>query len=578
MVDLTRWEFWWEFNKGHFLNLKAKVQSADSSTGESDILIGLTSGAAAPTTSAPTNSQKIGSIIPQLRSLIEREEDRDIAGGGMMALAKIQLDPTVTDIFKSYLKSGDQEIAETAALAFGVLQNAASYPVLEALAEDNSEGRRLTGKPNGVPDRTRAFSIYGMGLLGASTDDPTLQAKIADKLWNILITDQSSFKDLKTACVISMGVIPYQDPSAPVEKLLGYLNDGENDHLVRSHCPNAIAKILSTAAQTDPTNPLIKQAVQTLTDYCTARNVKNEVVQSCVYALGMLVNNSTEFPIDSAFDAIAEVAEKSKNKQSMKFATIAMAHLGAQAGEGPYREKAIKFLSDGMRKGKGGYDAWCGMSLGVMAFYVSEQGGSMPSTIERGVLAKFNDESNQQRKGAYAVSLGLMKAETAKEDLRKSIDKSRDESFQGYACLGLGMIGAREYKDFLTEVVQNSTRKPDLLKQGSIALGLMKDKEVSNLLIKLIKPDDKKKPSLAVLSAAATAIGFIGDKGSVNPLIESMNNEKFTPLARAFSAIALGAVSEAYELPWNSLFSRDLNYRAAVQTLTNQATGILDIL
>jgi len=203
----------------------------------------------------------------------------------------------------------------------------------------------------------------------------------------------------------------------------------------------------------------------------------------------------------------------------------------------------------------------------------------MPSTIERGVLDKFNKESNQQRKGAYAVSLGLMKAETAKEDLRKAIDKSRDESFQGYSCLGLGMIGAREYKDFLTEVVTNSTRKPDLLKQASIALGLMKDKEVANLLINLIQPKDtKKKPSLAVLSAAATAIGFIGDKGSVAPLVESMGDEDLTPLARAFSAIALGAIAEAYELPWNSLFSRDLNYRASVQTLTNQATGILDIL
>ncbi len=254
-----------------------------------------------------------------------------------------------------------------------------------------------------------------------------------------------------------------------------------------------------------------------------------------------------------------------------------MGYLGAKVNDGPYREKAIKFLAEGLRKGKSGIDCWSGLSLGVMAFYVNMDGDTMPSTVERGVLEKFNREGNQQRRGAYAVSLGLMKAETAKEDLRSSIDKSKDVFFQGYACLGLGMIGAREYKDFLTEVVQSNTRKPDLLKQASIALGLMKDKEVSKVLIALIQPKDKK-ASLSVLSASARAIGFIGDKSSVNPLIETMQNDRLTSLARAFAAIALGAISEAYTLPWNSLFSRDLNYRASVQTLTNDASGILDIL
>ena len=202
----------------------------------------------------------------------------------------------------------------------------------------------------------------------------------------------------------------------------------------------------------------------------------------------------------------------------------------------------------------------------------------MPATVEHGVLDKFLAESNQQRKGAYAISLGLMKAQIARQHLRSSIDECRDDSFQGYACLGLGMMGAREYKDYLADLVANSTRKPDLLKQASIALGLLKDKGVSDQLIKLIQPDDQRKPSLAVLSAAATAIGFIGDKDSVTTLVETMTNRKMTPLARAFSAVALGAVADSYELPWNSIYSRDLNYRASVQTLTNQATGILDIL
>jgi len=579
LVDLTRWEFWWEFNKGPFLNLKAKVQSGAVSTGEGDILTGLGSGAAVATTFAPTQAQITTTIIPELRRLVETQDDRDIAGGGMMALAKIQLDPTVMDIYKGHLDSGDQEIAETAALAYGVLQSADAFPALTALAEDSTEGRKLCGKPNGVPDRTRAFAIYGMGLLGSTSSDENLQQEIAEKLWNILTTDQSSFKDLRVASVVSMGVVPYQDPKVPVERLLSFMEDGDRDTLVRAHCPNAIAKILRSAGNDNPDNPLIAEAVKRISKMATGRNTKNELVQSTVYSLGMLVNASPEFPAEDVFKTIKQVSEKAKDKQAQKFSTISMAYLGARvAQDSPVREDAMKFLLDGMRKGKGGYDAWSGLALGVMAFFELEEGAGMPATIERAVLDKFNKESNQQRKGAYAVSLGLMKSEIAKEDLREAVDESRDEGFQGYACLGLGMIGAREYRDDLIQIVQENVRKPDLLKQASIALGLMKDKDVSKVLIELINPEDGRKPKLAVLSAAATAIGFIGDKSVVEPLVETMNNDRLTPLARAFSAIALGAVAESYMLPWNSLFSVDLNYRASVTTLTNQATGILDIL
>jgi hypothetical protein len=49
-------------------------------------------------------------------------------------------------------------------------------------------------------------------------------------------------------------------------------------------------------------------------------------------------------------------------------------------------------------------------------------------------------------------------------------------------------------------------------------------------------------------------------------------------LARAFAAAALGGISDWRRLPWNTPIGADINYRASVETLTNQQTGILDIL
>ncbi|MHC4513743.1 MAG: hypothetical protein ACYTGW_01645 [Planctomycetota bacterium] len=43
--------------------------------------------------------------------------------------------------------------------------------------------------------------------------------------------------------------------------------------------------------------------------------------------------------------------------------------------------------------------------------------------------------------------------------------------------------------------------------------------------------------------------------------------------------MALGGVTDKEKLPWNSKIARNMNYRAAVETLTGVAgTGVLDIL
>ena len=57
-----------------------------------------------------------------------------------------------------------------------------------------------------------------------------------------------------------------------------------------------------------------------------------------------------------------------------------------------------------------------------------------------------------------------------------------------------------------------------------------------------------------------------------------MQNESITPLSRAFAAVALGGVADKEPLRWNSKIAVDMNYRAAVETLTNRQSGVLDIL
>ena len=125
------------------------------------------------------------------------------------------------------------------------------------------------------------------------------------------------------------------------------------------------------------------------------------------------------------------------------------------------------------------------------------------------------------------------------------------------------------------DLVQRSTRRPELLRQAAVALGRLGDQNVATELIALLEQDDA---NLARLSALATALSFVGDRRTVASLGELLGGEDKANLARAFAAVALGGIGAREPLPWNSKIATNLNYRAAVETLTNQSTGILDIL
>ena len=86
-----------------------------------------------------------------------------------------------------------------------------------------------------------------------------------------------------------------------------------------------------------------------------------------------------------------------------------------------------------------------------------------------------------------------------------------------------------------------------------------------------------KSTNLAKLSAIAGAMNYIGDRRTIKPLVKMLFDDDLTELTRAFAAVALGGVADKEQLPWRSKIARNMNYRAAVETLTQSGRGILDI-
>lgn len=602
--DLTAWDFWWEFNKDPYLNLKAHLHGGLAESGSPGWFLGIGE-KHTKNTLAPDEATIRGAVVPALLQALEAESSNDIVTGCLIALAKIGDPPSeggesaFEPVIAKFLADPSTEIQETAAVALGILANPRSIPLLRDLALDTPLGRRLVGSSVEVPYRTRAFAAYGLGLVGSRTGDEIQRAGIVQVLRHVIDSEGTRTRDLKVACVIAMGLVPLatvesppvpegavaQPPSsrtAQIDFLLGFLGDDEQHSLMRAHCPTALARLVN-AEGLPPARfrEARERLAEALLRHMETPRESTEIQQSCVLALGQL-GTSEDSPLDRRIrEVLVAVPKQLSDQQTRNFSLVALAQSGGTPGSGD-PSRAISEVSTVLLRqladGRSSIQPWAGLSCGVLAERLVGHGldAAVPATLGRAVRQALADESNPARLGAYAIAAGIMGDVESIPILLKRLERERDDTAAGYIALALGLSGASEAVERIQALVEASRHRPELLKQAAIALGLLGDKEAVPKLVKLLR----EARSLGAQAALSSALGIIGDKRSIPPLVEMLADEDLSDGARGFAAVALGIVADKEKWPWNAKIALDLNYRASATTLTDPSagTGILDIL
>ena len=578
-VDLTAWTFWWEFNKDPYLSLKRKIYDSAPGTGSDGWFLGMGAKKNSRDVMRPTSDEIKTKIIPALLNSLETESNNDIITGCMMSLAKIgnqKGNKNFGEKLIPFLGDKNQEISETAAVALGILGDTKYLGVLEALIRDSKEGCDLVGRSE-VPYRTRTFAVYALGLIANKVQDSDVSNYVSTNLREILSSDNSSYKDIKVASIVSMSLLELSSEirDEQVRFLLEYFKDTNNNHLVRAHIPEALC---FTVGDLDEDSNLYKEdIVKVLIE--SLNNDKREVEQSCVLALGLL-GDSDDNPLDLKIrKALYSIPSITADQQTRNFSYIALGHMGSNVGRGENRTHSVKdiqkYLIKALVKGKSNVKPWAAISLGVMVNGLREANVDIPIDISRGLLNEFLSENQPSRLGAYSVALGLMGDIEGGQDILNKLKKIRDEEARGYLCVGLGMLKNRKAIEDIRKIVLASKYRPELLQQAAIGLGLMGDYELVSELISMLEESK----SLASQASVVLALSFIGDKRSIDPLISLLQNKGVSDRARGFAAASLGMVADKSILPWNSDLSCDLNYRASTVTLNDTGgTGILNIL
>ena len=584
--DLTNWNYWWEFNKDAYIGLRKAIHQTRTTTGLDDHYLGATR-QIAQNLLQPTHDQIQNDILPSLKRAIDSTEQRDIVSSCMIGMAKIGADHrdfALVDVFTKRLKRNNQEIQETAALALGIaaVKSEKALDTLVALAVDAPAGRRLVD--GRVSVRTRSFALYGLGLYASEHAIPEIKQRAFEAMRSVVESDKRINRNIKVAAIEGIGMLAFDHTDATsramLEDALDVLKryydkkEGVGSQLIQAHCPTAITKLIGRDHRRS--DEFRRSFAAEIRGSKKGRRNHN-LARSCVLALGQMCSAHDDKNSEDAVYSklLVDTFKNHKDAQTRNFALVSLGQIGGV--------KNRQFLLRIVEKGKKASERpWAALGLGLQTFashkrLVDSMQTPKPDVlVGETLLEQLGKAKSPQLVGALGIALGLCKFQDASELMQRRILKDYAKVEQtGYLCLGLALMADHRAIQTIRKTMDLSVRRPSLFVQAATALGVLGDKSAAQELHR--KLDDEGR-NLATLAAIATALGKIGDRGSVAPLKRALFDSERGDLQRAFAAVSLGGVADRALMPWHTKISKNINYRASVETLTNMSSGVLDIL
>lgn len=555
------WQFWWEFNKDQYLDLKSRRTRLASRGANAGHLTGRGRRADPDLFVRPDPAVIRGQVLPLLIRLLDDEQDRDILDSCMLALARSADEdtaPFVIDAIEPFLAHKDRVVQCAAALSLGVLGSPRAVPTLTLLLRDTSKGRTLARATGPLDQSLRACAAIGLGLVNAPESVEALCAQIE--------RTEDSEVNLKSCAITALGLMDNESGLAALGFLLGLLGDPQLDPPIQSQVPIAIGRLCARMGLSDPT---VERA---LLAAFLARDTDDRVRQSLAIALGLVGTiPSDELAQNPVLRALLDECAQGRSDDTRQFCFIAVAQIGrgdTAPSEHPrlHQQLTALFVEQCLRPTVAADRSWA--ALGA-AIYGQEHGPAQAALVE-GLRAAWAEEHDPSYKGAFALALGLLDAGPHADELFDDFNAQKDQELNGFTALSLGFMECMRVSDTLRALCRSQTILPLYRMRLATALALLADDGTDEALIELLGEGH----AMGVNAAAAKALGLVGGAPALTTLQALAADEREPELARAFACVALGMICEKTELPWNARLAADCNFR----TLAPALREVLDIL
>jgi HEAT repeat protein len=219
-----------------------------------------------------------------------------------------------------------------------------------------------------------------------------------------------------------------------------------------------------------------------------------------------------------------------------------------------------------MEKGSFNGKPFAALALGLMGRGTTGEGAEAVKTaIRTAVRYEFvNYKGAPTNRGALALALGLLRdAESAESLIRVLEDRGNDKKLRGFTAIALGLIKDQRASEAILKSLDEKADR-DLRVDTAVAAGLLGDSTAVEKLVAILNDKDA---SLFVQGSVSLALGAIGDSRAIDPLTTICLDEKVPDLNRALAAVALGNLGDRNDHSVLSRLSKDVNYRATVNSL-----------
>jgi len=555
------WQYWWEFNKDGYLDLKSRGNRLASKSLSAGHLTGRGRRADPDLFIRPDPSLVRGEVLPLLMRLLSEETDPDILDSAMLALARSSGEETaqfVIDALLPFVAHSDRSVRCAAVLSLGVLGSPRAIPSLSQLMRDSSKGRSLARATGPIEQPLRDCAALALGLI----DEPDS----VDALCGLVEETRDGDDDLKACAVAALGLADNQAGPQALSFLVGLLADPRLDPPIKSHVPPAIGKLCARMGLSDPA------VDQALLKAFGDRDTDERVRQSLAIALGLVGTIPADDPGQCpVLLALLTYCSAGRDDGTRELCYIAAAEIGRRDGaaaEHPRVHQSLRelFVRQCLEPGVAGDRAWAALGAAIYA----QERDEAAAQLSEALFQAYEDEGDPSFKGAFALALGLADERPRAGELFHDFRGQQDQELNGFTALSLGFLGFTEASDPLRATCGAKAIVPLYRMRLATALALLADDGADEALIALLAQGH----AVGVNAAAARSLGLIGGVPALRTLQAMAADRDQSDIARAFACVAIGMICEKTPLPWNARLSADSNFRTLAPTLREA----LDIL
>jgi len=576
------------------VDLKRRLRSAEVLTDSDDFFLG--QGTRAQRVERFPGPELIGSsIAPALERAFDESTAAGLRAATLIALAKLhptwtpeEGTPTARPL--AALADRNRSVSQAAILALGLIAEPDAARVLCDLAADEESVAQLLGRTS-VPEVFRVHAALAAGLVGARTEREEVRRYVVHRL-SLLLDERVAAPDLHIACLTSMGLSPLAERAAleassgrgrslrpsssragQVRFLLDVLEDRERQEFVRAHVPKALGLLAEDASE-----DLRDEVKHGLLDMLGARKREKRLVRyGVVEALGRLGDSDGD-PVDVELRRALRGVVRDGDAFGRNLALLSVAYVATRPGSGDGEplgglRSEESFLLKQFAQGQSRMRPWAALALGLHGYHALEEDVAHYDSTNVALRRTLERTRSSADANALCLALGLRRDSEAVPALLERLESTRDDVQRGRVAMALGLSGAREAIEPLQEIVRESRYHPSLLRDAAVALALLGSRGMTSDLLAILEESR----SNAVRVGVVSAIGFVGDVRTVEPLLEILGDPQKSTSLRTSAAQALGIACEDESLPWNAGFINRMNYTAMTATLmSGDGTGFLD--